>query len=101
HTKPQGRDQSDSRPTAKPDRVAVPKPVHWRYSSQLLQISLNYAQAQSPRCFQLILPALSYSPFYWACNVSRSLIILWSSVRIRVDPPLSKPRTALLFMPES
>jgi len=26
-----------------PDRFAVQKTVHWRYSAQLLQISLNYA----------------------------------------------------------
>jgi len=82
---------------AKPDRSAVQKTVHQRYSAQLLQISLNYAKTALRRHFQLTAPALSYARFHWVCSVSRQLIILWSTVRVRVGPPTPKPRTARLF----
>jgi hypothetical protein len=49
------------------------------------------------RTFQLCVPVVNYVRFHQAHSVSRQLIILWSTVQVRVGPPTPKPRIARLF----
>src|SRR3546814_2753304 len=71
------------------------------YEMRISDWSSDVCSSDLRRYFQLSVPALSYARFHWASCVSRQLIILWSTVRVRVGPPPSKPRNARLlsFLP--